>query len=86
MEHVASRSVGASSEYNKRNITLTLTLSHNLPLLLLFFIIKFFYHEFYGFILFTAYFVYEEVMLVRLYGWVYFVYGEVMSVRLYDSK
>ena len=63
-------SVGASSEYKKRNLTLTLRLPYYL---LLYFMIKFdslswflrLYH-FYG--LFTAYFLYEEVISVRLYA------------------
>ena len=62
-------SVGVSSEYNKGNLTLTLTLN----LLLLLPSIVFYdkicvYHDFYGFNIFTAYLLHEEVMSVRLYA------------------
>ena len=61
------RTVGESLEYNKINLTLTLIF-----ILQLFFIIKFvFYHDFYSFIIFTAYlrfFCYEEEMSVTLYA------------------
>ena len=66
--------VGASSEQNKRNLTLTLTPTLNALLLFIVFrnkicvfvMILRLYH-FYG--LFLSYILYEEVMSVRIYVW-----------------
>ena len=79
----------ASSEWNKRNLTLTLTPKPNY--LLLFFIIKFvslswflWVYHFYG--LFTAYLLYEEVMSVRLYNMYCFHECDVFLIHLFNDR